>query len=274
MKDNSHQISPQPHLAGGSLNSIGQVINAANPLISLNGGTGVSNSFNITLAGPLTTVGAFSLTLTTTAITNVTFPPGTSTLVNTAVTTLSSLSSIGTITSGTWNGTIIAPAFGGTGIANSSTLTWTPSNNIIFRTTGPTDVTFPTSGTLATTGSNGITITNVISGSAAMTAAAAINIYIANFATLVTLTLPTTFSVGQVFKIIGAGAGGWTLAQNSVPTTQNITYQTANSTASTTPGTGGSLSSGLFNDCIELIATVANTTLTVSNSFGASIAGV
>jgi hypothetical protein len=36
-------------------------------------------------------------------------------LVNSAVTTLSSLSSIGTITTGTWNGSTIAVANGGTG---------------------------------------------------------------------------------------------------------------------------------------------------------------
>ena len=91
------------------------------------GGTGVNNgSFTVTLGGNIntasafTTAGAFGLTLTTTALTNVTLP-ATGTLVNTAVTTLSSLSSIGTITSGTWNATAIGAIYGGTGLTSYST---------------------------------------------------------------------------------------------------------------------------------------------------------
>jgi len=72
----------------------------------------------------LATLGAFSLTLTTTAATNVTLPTS-GTLVNTAVTTLSSLVSIGTITSGTWNASVIGVAYGGTG---ASSLT---ANNVL-----------------------------------------------------------------------------------------------------------------------------------------------
>lgn len=79
------------------------------------GGTGVNNgSSTITLGGNLTTSGAFTTTLTVTANTSVTLPTS-GTLVNTAVTALSSLASIGTITTGVWNGTAIAAGFGGTG---------------------------------------------------------------------------------------------------------------------------------------------------------------
>ena len=79
------------------------------------GGTGVNNgSSTITLGGNLTTSGANALTLTTTGLTNVTLPT-TGTLVNTAVTTLSSLASIGTVTSGTWNASTIGAPYGGTG---------------------------------------------------------------------------------------------------------------------------------------------------------------
>jgi hypothetical protein len=78
------------------------------------GGTGVNNSGRtITLGGNLTTSGAFATTLTVTGATNVTLPT-TGTLVNSAVTTLSSLASIGTITTGIWNGTRIGLAYGGT----------------------------------------------------------------------------------------------------------------------------------------------------------------
>jgi hypothetical protein len=85
------------------------------------GGTGVNNGpRTITLGGNLTTTGAFATTLTVTGATNVTLPT-TGTLVNTSVTTLSSLASIGTITSGTWNGTPIGLAYGGTGQTTAQT---------------------------------------------------------------------------------------------------------------------------------------------------------
>jgi len=131
------------------------------------GGTGVNNGSNtITLGGNVVTAGAFStsganaLTLTTTGATNVTLPT-TGTLVNTAVTTLSSLASIGTVTTGTWNAGVIAGQYGGTGVANTGK-TITLGGNITtggdftlsgaFTTaitvTGNTTVTLPTTGTL------------------------------------------------------------------------------------------------------------------------------
>ena len=91
------------------------------------GGTGVNNGSNtitlggnISTAGAFTTSGAFGLTLTTTALTNVTLPTS-GTLVNTSVTTLSSLTSIGTIATGVWNATAVGPVYGGTGISAYST---------------------------------------------------------------------------------------------------------------------------------------------------------
>jgi hypothetical protein len=81
-----------------------------------------ASSATLTLAdtSTLATSGAFSLTLTTTALTNVTFPSGTKTLVATDVTSLSSLNTIGTITSGTWAGTPITTLYGGTGFNSYS----------------------------------------------------------------------------------------------------------------------------------------------------------
>ena len=68
----------------------------------------------------------------------------------------SSLTSVGTISTGTWNGTIIGPTYGGTGV-NNGTKTITLGGNLTtsgaFTTTliatGNTSVTLPTSGTLA-----------------------------------------------------------------------------------------------------------------------------
>lgn len=152
------------------LSKSGNTISLTTPLVGTYGGTGVNNAANtitlggnISTAGALTTAGAFStsgafaLTLTTTAGTNVTLPT-TGTLVNTAVTTLSSLASIGTITTGIWNGTLIGSTYGGTGVNNGAStitlggsLTTSGAFASTFTMTNTTSVTFPTSGTLATT---------------------------------------------------------------------------------------------------------------------------
>ncbi len=112
---------------------------------------------NITTAAAFVTSGANSLTLTTTGTTNVTLPTS-GTLVNSSVTTLSSLSSVGTITSGVWNGTIISPTYGGTGINNgtstitlAASLTTSGANPLTLTTTGTTNLTLPTTGTLVNT---------------------------------------------------------------------------------------------------------------------------
>ena len=56
------------------------------------------------------------------------------------------------ITSGTWNGTVISPVYGGTGVANNVASTLTISGNYAttLTVTGTTGVTLPTTGTLAT----------------------------------------------------------------------------------------------------------------------------
>lgn len=81
--------------------------------------TNITNSaiLNIADSSSLITSGSNSLTLTTTADTNVTFPT-TGLLINSNETTLASLSSVGTITTGTWSG-----LFGAVTGANLTNLT-------------------------------------------------------------------------------------------------------------------------------------------------------
>ncbi len=71
----------------------------------------------ITLGGAFTTSGAFTTTLTVTGNTAITLPTS-GTLISSTVTTLSSLVSVGTISTGVWNGTPVDVVHGGTG--NSS----------------------------------------------------------------------------------------------------------------------------------------------------------
>ncbi len=150
------------------------------------GGTGVNNGTStITLGGSLTTSGAFTSTFTMTGITSVTFPTS-GTLATTAGTVSSvsgtlnritstggttpvidisasyvgqtSITTLGTIGTGTWQGTVIGGTYGGTGVNNGASiitlggsLTTSGAFASTFTMTGITGVTFPTSGTLATT---------------------------------------------------------------------------------------------------------------------------
>jgi hypothetical protein len=80
----------------------------------------------------------------------------------------SSLTSVGTIGTGTWQGTLIAGQYGGTGVNNSgktitvsgNTTIGSGTNTVAFVTTANTSVTLPTTGTLITSADN-------ITGSAA-----------------------------------------------------------------------------------------------------------
>lgn len=70
-----------------------------------------------------------------------------------------SITTLGTIGTGTWNGSVIAGQYGGTGVANTgktitvsgNTTIGSNTDTVAFLTTGNTSVTLPTSGTLATT---------------------------------------------------------------------------------------------------------------------------
>lgn len=103
--------------------------------------------------------------------------------------------------------------------------------------------------TISGTGS-GTGFTLVTGTSQAMVADAG---YVPNNVALCTLTLPVTAAFGTSQTVVGLGAGGWLIAQNSG---QNI--QVGNQT--TTTGVGGSLASTNRYDSIDLLCVVANTT--------------
>jgi len=78
----------------------------------------------------------------------------------------SNLTSVGTLANGVWNGTIISPTYGGTGVNNGTktitlggNFTHTGAHTLSVTTTANTDVTLPTSGTLSTL-NNVETLTN------------------------------------------------------------------------------------------------------------------
>ena len=105
----------------------------------------------------------------------------------------------------------------------------------------------------------GTGITNVTGATQAM----AINSeYIANNATVqCVLTLPSVAAVGDRVVIIGAGAGGWKVAQNA---SQQIVY----GSKSTTIGTGGYMYSNSQYESLSLLCITANTLFTVIRPTG------
>lgn len=172
-----------------------------------------------------------------------------------------SITTVGTIATGTWNGSVIGSTYGGTGVNNGAS-TLTLGGNLAtsgafsstFTMTAATSVTFPTSGTLATVGQGdtfvaiaGTTQTGVEDTS-----------YWAQNASTTTLTIPATFAAGKTIRLQGYG-GAWIVQMN--------TGQTANfESASTT--VAGTISSNNQYDGVTLLCTVANTSFVVCSNIG------
>lgn len=111
-------------------------------LTGANGGTGVNNgSSTITLGGSLTLSGAFPSTFTFTGSTSVTFPT-TGTLVSTAVTSLSSLATVGTVTTGTWSAVMQNYTETNTAANSSTAYTINMANGNVFTITLTGSATF------------------------------------------------------------------------------------------------------------------------------------
>ncbi len=113
--------------------------------------------------------------------------------------------------------------------------------------------------TITYTGSTGLmTWTEVTTTSQAMAADSG---YIANNVGLVTLTLPAVAAVGDVYEIIGKGAGGWRLAQNAG---QTVHF----GVKTTTTGAAGHIQSTHTLDAIMLVCITANTNFAVRSVIG------
>lgn len=160
---------------------------------------------------------------------------------------------------------ILAPANGGTGVANTGTFTVGGNTSFIGAytfagtLTGNTAVTFPTSGTLATT--QQATQYQVIS---ATTLAMVVNTkYLITAGTTCTMTLPATSSAGDVIVVAGAGgaSAGWSLTQNAG---QSIEW----GSLTTTVGASGHISSTDNSDGFTIVCVTANTFWALSQPQG------
>ena len=100
-------------------------------------------------------------------------------------------------------------------------------------------------------GGGGSVTWNDTTGTSATLATA--NGYVADNASLVTFTLPSTAAFGDSYIVQGKGAGGWKVAQNA-------SQQIQLGSSATTSGTGGSLASTNQWDALEIVCVTANTT--------------
>lgn len=212
------------------------------------GGTGVANTGKtITLGGNFTTSGAYTCTLTLTNTTNVTLP------------TTGTIAATNSTMTGTWNGTVIAGQYGGTGVANTGktitlggNFTTSGAYACTFTLTNTTSVTLPTSGTIAATNStmtgtwNGTVIAGQYGGTGVANTGKTITLG-GNFTTsgayactftltnTTSITLPTT---GTVATLAGAETFSSKFITLSAGTTTVAPLVFTGGTNKTTPSAG------------------------------------
>ncbi len=134
-----------------------------------------------------------------------------------------------------------------------------------------TATTYLCNGAAGATGAAGSGVTWTDVSAAAVTAQADTG-YLADSASLVTVTLPTTLSVGDVVRVSGIGSGGWTVAQSAGQTiaTAGIATTTigANWTSSTATHSWDTLASS--SDGKKLVAGATGGQLYTSTDAGAT----
>ena len=200
-----------------------------------------SQSQPLTLASVNSNVGSFTYAtitvnakgLITAASNGVT--PNNGTVTSVALTAPSFLSVTGSpvTTSGTlalgYSGTPLPPANGGTGVANTATLTL-GSNNIVLNTTNPTNVTLPSSGTLAALGpgdippssascANNVSTPTAVAG---LTFASTVKMAVIQYAVTVIATT-NLYEAGQMI-VCNIGNTGWQMAVTTVGNVSGVTF--------------------------------------------------
>lgn len=180
-----------------------------------------------------------------------------------------SITTLGTISTGTWSATDIAVDAGGTGrsshtayavICGGTTGTGAQQSIAGVGTSGQV-LTSNGAGALPTfqdAGGGGITWSEETGTSATLVVDTGV---IANNASLVTLTLPSTAAQGTVFRVSAKGAGLVRIAQQA---SQVIHFGSSD----TTTGTGGYIQATDTGDAVELLTITANTNFQVLSASG------
>jgi len=175
--------------------------------------------------------------------------------------TTNTLDYAGSITSATWNGTVIAPNRGGTGVANStaSTLTISGAYPLGLTLSASTSLTLPTSGTVtalgnATTGSGSIVLASgpvlVTPTLGAATATSVNGLTISSTTGVLTLASGSTLATSGAFSTTFTATGATTLTlptSGTLATTANTVASLGGTTGTIALGTGLSISTGTLN---------------------------
>ena len=188
----------------------------------------------------------------------------------------SSLQTVGTINTGVWNGTIISPTYGGTGVNNGTktitlggNFTHTGAHTLGVTTTGNTSVTMPTSGTLAITG-------NPLSQFASTTSAQLAGVIsnetgsgnlVFNTSPSFTTAVNTSSTTFNVFD-----TNATTINAFGAATTIGIGASSGTTTVNNDLSVSGNLQIGGLSDLSVAggVFTLANTGATTVNAFGAA----
>jgi len=174
---------------------------------------------------------------------------------NTTLTSLANLATVGTITSGTWNGSVLTPAYGGTGLTSLGTgiasFLATPTsanlNTAVTDETGSGSLVFATSPTLVTPNIGTASGTSLI-------LSGGVN---AGTSTLTSLSVTNNETVGGTLGVTGAS----TLTGNtSIGGTLGVTGAT---TLSSTSAHGGAAT---FSSTVNVTGATTLTTLTTSGT--------
>ena len=118
-----------------------------------------------------------------------------------------------------------------------------------------------TNGAGSITIATSLTLANVLPDSATFVPLVAGTIYISTnvVSGATTFVLPTSPVVGDIFKIVGYGSAGWTLTQNALQTIIVGNHQSM-------VGTGGSVSSMLATDSIDLYCVTTTNFVAIPDS--------
>ena len=173
----------------------------------------VGNASNLAAAVPVTG----DISLSNTGSTSLVATSNSTLTTLSGLTTASSLASIGTVTTGTWHGSLIGATYGGTGVNNGSNtitlagnLSTSGANPLTLTTTGPTNITFPISGTLLNNalttnhiyvGTGGVATDTAMTGDATIASGGALTLATVNTNTG---TFGSTTQVGT-FTVNGKG---------------------------------------------------------------------
>ena len=179
-----------------------------------------------------------------------------------------SITDVGIINRGTWEGNTVDVLYGGTGISYAAPYSVICGGSVLDDNFQYVDVASSTSGQIFTSSGPGALPTWqdptgpkwVYQSSTTVTMVVDTN-YVTGSSSLITFTLPASAPFGSTFQVTGAAAGGWKVAQNAG---QQINF----GNTPTTLGASGYLASTNQFDSLTFVCVVPNTTFVVYASIG------